>query len=453
MRVFIFFLLVLLGIVGYMGILNQGTVTLFLPTGIVLDLPIVAFLLLSMAFGGILVILGVGIKETKNLFLNWRYSRQQKKEEKVQELYTEAVNAFLAKRHRDATALFQKIIGTSPGHVNSLLRLGNIYRGEKNYTEAIRLHRKAKALEENNREVLLALGRDYELAGRFEESILSLRDVLHLDGSNLAALFQLRNLLISLERWEEAHELQERIVNCSLSEKENKRERLMFLGIKYELGRFYSKEGQGEKARRFLKGAIKIDRSFLPPYIGLGELLLEEGKHQNAAELLEKAFELTGNIILLHRLERLYLDLNSPEQIIRIYQEALQREPENKVIRFYMGKLYYRLEMVDDAFDTLAEMENAEERFPDLHKILGNLYVRRGQLDLAVGEFKKALNLRKMVVIPYYCPLCDFHTTEWAGRCQRCGEWNTYIATPIFTQRSKIQTGEGVLKLSRVSYN
>jgi lipopolysaccharide biosynthesis regulator YciM len=118
-----------------------------------------------------------------------------------------------------------------------------------------------------------------------------------------------------------------------------------------------------------------------------------------------------------------------------------------------MGKLYYRLEMIDDAFDTIAEMENTEERFPDLHKILGNIYVRRGQLDLAVEEFKKALNLKKMVVIPYYCPLCDFHTTEWAGRCQRCGEWNTYIATPILNQRSKVQPGKGTLKLSRVSFN
>ena len=405
-----------------------------------------------MAFGGILVILGVGIKETRNLFVNWRTSRKNKKEEKVQELYAEAVNSVLAKRYQDATVLFQKIIGINPTHINSLLRLGNIFRREKNYAEAIRVHRKAKALEENNREILLALGRDYEVAGRYEEAILSLRDVLRLDANNLTALFHLRDLFISLERWEEAHEIQEKIVNGSLNA-ETKRQRVMFLGIKYELGCFFSREGQGEKARRFFKGAIKIDRSFLPPYMGLGELLLNEGKHQNAAEILEKAFELTGNIILLHRLEKLYLDQNSPEQIIRIYQEASQRDPDNKVLRFYMGKLYYRLEMIDDAFDTLAEMESAEERFPDLHKILGNIYVRRGQLELAVEEFKKALNLRKMVVIPYYCPLCDYHTTEWAGRCQRCGQWNSYIATPILTQRDKIPSGKEALKLSRVSYN
>jgi tetratricopeptide (TPR) repeat protein len=224
-----------------------------------------------------------------------------------------------------------------------------------------------------------------------------------------------------------------------MSENDAKRERSLFLGIKYELGRSYSEKGLGDRARRYLKGAIKLDRSFLPAYIGLGGTLLDEGKPQNAAELLEKAFGITRNIILLHRLEELYLELDEPEQIIRIYQEAIQRDPGNKVLRFYLGKLYYRLEMVEDAFDTLAELESSEERFPDLHKILGNLYLRRGQLGLAVDEFKKALNLKKLVVVPYYCPLCDYHTTEWSGRCQRCGQWNTFLATPILGERKRVQ--------------
>ncbi len=452
MRFFVFLLLILFGIIGYLAILNQGKVTLFLPREVVWDVPIVAFLFFSMAFGGLIVILGVGIRETKNLFSNWRFSRHQKKEERVQELYAEAVNALLAKRYRDSLTLFQKILGLNPNHVNSLLRLGNIHRIEKNYAEAIRLHRKAKNLDEKNREILLALGRDYELSERHEEAIQCLRDVLKLDGGNLTALFYLRDLLVRLERWEEAHDFQEKIMNCSLKESETKRERNMFLGIKHELGRFYTKDGQGEKGRKFFKGAIKMDPSFLPPTIGLAELLLKEKKDQEAAELLEKSFQSTGNIILLHRLEKLYLDLNSPERIIRIYQDAVQRDPNNKILRFYMGKLYYRLEMVDDSFDILAELESADERFPDLHKILGNLYVRRGQLDMAVEEFKKALNLRKMVVIPYFCPLCDFHTADWAGRCQRCGEWNSYIATPILNQRKKEQTEQEILNLSRVSY-
>jgi len=453
MRLFILFLLLLLGLVGYLAFLNQGTVSLHLPTDLVFDVPIVAFLLLSMAFGGFIVILGVGFKETKNLFLSWRYSRQQKKEEKIQDLYTEAVNAFFAKRYREATTLFQKILGIHPGHVNALLRLGTIFRGEKNYSEAIRLHRKAKTLEENNKEVLLALGWDYEQAQRYDEAVLALRDVLALDGTNLTALFRLRDLLIHLDRWEEAHDLQEEIVKSPISESDKKREMSLFLGIKYELGCLLSKKGQGEKARGFFKEANKLDSSFLPPYLGLAELLINEEKFQNAADLLGKAFEMTKNVILLHRLEKLFLDLNSPEKIIRIYQDILQQNPDNKVLRFYMGKLYYRLEMVDDAYDTLAELESVDERFPDLHKILGNLYVRRGQLDFAVDEFRKALNLRKMVVIPYYCPQCDFHTTEWSGRCKRCGRWDTYTAMPILNQPKKLLKEGETLRLSRVSFN
>lgn len=453
MRFFIFFLLLLLGVVGYLAFLNQGVVTVYLPTELVFDVPIVAFFLLSMAFGGLIVILGVGVKETKNLFLNWRDARQQKKEEKIQDLYTQAVNAFFAKRYQDATTLFEKILGINPGHVNALLRLGTIFRGEKNYTEAIRLHRKAKVLEENNKEVLLALGWDYEQAQRYDEAVLALRDVLALDRSNLTALFRLRDLLNHLERWEEAHDLQEEILKSPIGESDKKRELSLFLGIKYELGCLLSQRGEGDKARNFFKEANKLDPSFLPPYLGLAELLINEEKFQNAADLLRKAYEITKNIILLHHLEKLFLDLNSPEKIIRTYQDILQQNPDDKVLRFYMGKLYYRLEMVDDAYDTLAELESTDERFPDLHKILGNLYMRRGQLDCAVEEFRKALNLRKMVLIPYYCPQCDFHTTEWSGRCKRCGRWDTYTAIPILNQPKKQLTKGETLRLSRVSVN
>lgn len=425
-----------IGIVGYLAQLNPEKVTFFITRETSFEMPVTALILFSTAFGGLLVILSAGIRETRNLFLNWKYTRLQKKEAQIETYYTEAVNAFLGKRYRDATLLFQKVLALNPNHVSTLLRLGKIQRIEKNFNEAIRLHRKARSLDEQNIEVLLALSRDLEEAQRFEEAIQHLKEILHLDETNVAALTRLRDLYIRLQHWEEAHPIQEKILKLPLSSEASQKERVIFLGIKYEIGRLFLQRDQKEIARRYFKGAIKLEKGFLPAYIGIGEVHLKEGKTELAAALLEKAFEMTNHLILLHRLEDLYLEMGEPEKILQVYRKAINKDRHNTVLKFYLGKLYYRLEMIDDAFETLAEIDAHVEYFPDLHKILGNIYMRRGEPESAVEAFKKGLQLKKRVLVPYYCAQCDYHTIEWSGRCGRCGRWNTYQANPILVDKA-----------------
>jgi|GEM_PF-70860 len=433
-------LIFILVVIGYLGGLNPGKVTLYFTHNTVYELPIASLIIFSAAFGAALVIIGSGIRETKNLFLNWKYNRLQRKEAKIEELYTEAVNAYLAKRFRDAMGLFQKVLSLNPNHVNALLSLGKIFRKEQNYSEAIRLHRKARGLDEQNVEVLLSLSRDLEEAKRPEEASHYLKEVVRIDESNLAALTRLRNLYIRQSSWEDAHRIQERLLKLPLPQDDRPAEIGHFLGIKYELGRRYLERGERDMARRYFKGSIKLSKAFLPAYVGLGETHLQEGKGEVAAGLWEKAYRITKNTILLHKLEDLYLDMGKPDKIISFYEDLLEEEPHNLILRFYLGKLYYRLEMIDHAFEILAEVDTHTDHFPDLHKILGNLYIRRGEPEKAVESLKKALALKKRVLVPYFCPHCDYHTIEWSGRCVRCGRWNTYDADPIIGDQGERKT-------------
>jgi predicted ATP-dependent serine protease len=54
---------------------------------------------------------------------------------------------------------------------------------------------------------------------------------------------------------------------------------------------------------------------------------------------------------------------------------------------------------------------------------------------LAIDEFKRALGLRKRIIVPYYCPACDHHSTKYSGRCPRCKAWNTFSASPIVVKQ------------------
>jgi lipopolysaccharide biosynthesis regulator YciM len=233
-----------------------------------------------------------------------------------------------------------------------------------------------------------------------------------------------------LEKWSDALEIQHRLLKAHLSPQEQQDETRLLVGITYEVGRQLLERGHPEKARRYFRGAIKRDKTFLPAYVGLGEILITEGKSRTAAEILEKVYIKTGNIILLHRLEELWLEMGEPGEIIRIYQEAVQHDPQNPVLKFYLGKLYYRLEMIDEAFDLLSTLEGPQDQMSDYHKIMANLYLRKQHMDDAVQELKKALGFKKRVVVPYLCNRCQKEASEWDGRCRHCGAWNSYVALP-----------------------
>jgi len=415
---------------GYVRELNPGTVTLRLSPTEAFDLNPVSLILLSMALGALIVILTVGVRETRHLILTWRISRLTRRKEKVDALHREGAHAVVSKRTTEAIGLFQRALTLDPNHVDSLLWLGNLYRAEQNLSEAIRLHRKARSIDEHNIDVLFALARDLEAAKRFEEALQALQEILRFDAANLTALIRKRELYIRLEQWLEAMEIQHRILKSRLPEQDQVTEAGVLVGLTYEVGRQLLERGHPEKARRYFRSAMKRDKAFLPAYIGLSEILIHEGKTKNAAEILEKVYGRTGNIILLHRLEELYLEMGEPSEIIRVYQEAAQRHPQDPALKFYLGKLYYRLEMVDEAFDVLSTLEAPQDQTSDFHKIMANLYLRKHHMEEAVDELKKALGFRKRVVVPYVCTRCRQESSDWSGRCQACGLWNTYVALP-----------------------
>jgi tetratricopeptide (TPR) repeat protein len=436
MRLFLVIFVLLMLVLGYIDYLNPSHVTLHLSQNTSFDISIAGLVLFSIAFGGLFVISSAGIRETRNLFLNWKFSRLQKKESKIHEMYTHAVNTFLSKRNKEAIGLFQKILVLKPNHVDSLLRLGNAFRIEKNFNEAIRLHKKAKGLDEQNREILFSLSRDYEECGRYEEAISVLKEAIALDDTDLQALVRLRDVIILLGRWEEAHALQEKVLKneSAFSPQGLKEGRELLLGLKYEVGKSFLENGELDHAKKYFKSAFKMEKNFLPAYIGLGEVLISENKVEEAGEFWEKAFILNGHHTLLFRIEDLYLEMGQPTRIIGFYQSIVRRDPTNVINKFYLGKLYFRLEMIDDAFNLLMSIESYEGRFPDLYKLLGLIYARKGLHAKAVESFKKALHLKESVKVPYYCPHCDYHTVEWSGRCHRCGRWNSYTAFPILEE-------------------
>ena len=439
---------------SYARELNPGTVAVRTSPSLQFELSPVTLVVFSMAVGAVLVALAVGMRQTAHVIGNWRSTRLLRRKEKIDALHREGTHAIMSKRTVEAINLFERALAMDPNRVDSLLWLGNIYRVEHNFAEAIRLHQRANRVDERNIEILLELANDLEGAKRYEDALQTLQRMLKIEPDNLTALIRKRDLLIRLEKWSDALEIQHRLLKANLPEPERKAEAHILTACTYEVGRQLLERGHPDKARRYFRGAIKKDRTFLPAYVGIGEILIREGKTKQAVEILKKIYAKTRSTIILHRLEELFLEQGEPSEIIRVYQEALRQDPNNPTLQFYLGKLYYRLEMVDEAFDILSAVEGVQDQLADYHKIMANLYLRKQQMEEAVAELKKALHFKKRVVVPYACTTCRQESTEWSGRCRSCGTWNTLVALPLPNASSQPlpEKDNGPLPVSAVPY-
>jgi tetratricopeptide (TPR) repeat protein len=380
-------------------------------------MPKIALILLSSAVGAAVMLLIFFIRDTKRFIEDRHYQRKQKKDMMVQELYSKALNAILADDEEEARAALESVLKEEPRHMDALLRLGDIAAGDEDHQKAMNYYRRAGEIQPHSLEVLFSLERIMGKTGRSTEALMYLDKILELDPDNLTALYRKRDDLISLQRT---------IIKCEHNEKDREREQINLLGYKYEQGRYHLENGELERARKAFRTIVRMDMNFVPAYLGLAEAMLREEETEDAIAFLEKGFAQTSSPIVLARIEDLLINLGEPGRLIMLYKNSTLKDPQNQVLRFFMGKLFYRLEMLDDAFDTLIAVDGASAPYPELHQLLGNIYLRRQQCERAVEEFKKVIDIKKPFLLPYCCNSCGYSSVDWSGRCPNCREWNTY---------------------------
>ena len=82
---FTLFLIIVASVLySYVHDLNPGSINIWLSPSATFELSPVSLMLVSMAIGALIVILFVGVRETRDLILTWRSDRLRRREEKVE---------------------------------------------------------------------------------------------------------------------------------------------------------------------------------------------------------------------------------------------------------------------------------------------------------------------------------------------------------------------------------
>ncbi len=410
-----------LGIITYFAVLNRDTVTVLVTNDLIYEIPKIALVLISVTAGALLMLIVYTIRDTRRLIDNIQAQKRQKKQERIQSLYSRALGAIYAGKTEVAGDALQEILKVDPMNVPALLRLGELALEAEDHKQALDYFKRALSSEPENAETLLSLVKVKEYMGEFEEALHYIDEILDSDPKNITALYRKRELLERLGRWDDLVYLQKDIIKQT----DDGSEQEMLLGYKYEYGRESLEAGELEKATKAFRNVIKLQKDFIPAHLGLAEVMLQEGNTEEAVNYLEKGYQQYKSMIVLARLEDLLLNIGEPSRLIRLYKASLAEAPTDNVLKFFLAKLYYRLEMLDDALDTIQGIE-MPGAFPELAKIKGGIYLKRGQADKAAEEFKAALDLKKTLRLPYCCVNCGYTADEWSGRCPSCGRWKTF---------------------------
>ncbi len=406
----------------YLGYMNHQQIELVLYPGKAKTMPLWMFALLSTLTGALLVLVLYIVRDTKKFISSLKAQKQQKKTERLQEQFSRALTAVNIGRAEEAKQLLESLLKEVPDHRQATIRLAEVYELEGNTDRAEALLSEAHTRDPEDAELALFLARVRLQQHRAKEALEAIEDVLKKQPLNISGLLLKREVLEQNGMWQELIELQKQILVI----KKGPEERLRYLGYLHEYGMERFKNSDLAGAKEVFQEILKEekDQVFAATHLALSEVMLSEGKVPEVIDYLEGVFKRTGSLIILARLEELLLERSSPSRLLEIYREALERWPDNEVLRFFLGKLYYRLEMLEDAMAILSEID--EERVPHVRKIKGMIYLRRGQADEAAAEFRKALDIKNTLRVPYRCSACGTQRRDYPARCPVCGTWNSY---------------------------
>ena len=306
-----------------------------------------------------------------------------------------------------------------PVSVRSLLSLGLTLKGLFDFRRA-----PGAAADDAATTELLQRAQDARRLSRNDEARTLYRLILQSHRGHLGALRGLRDLAAEAGRWPEALEAQQRVLG-TVGSTERSPETEWLAVIYYELGRAEVARANASGALGHFRSAARADRLFLPAALALGDAYELTGDHREAVRAWERAAEVFSALPLLARLERAYRQEGRPSRMIALYRAAVERAPDDLALAVALGRVFFELEMLDEAADQLEKVEVRVPGSPVVHALLGAVFERRGQTREAFKEYHRALQLGHAFDWPHRCEACGAGRPMWQDRCAQCQRWNT----------------------------
>jgi lipopolysaccharide biosynthesis regulator YciM len=344
----------------------------------------------------------------------------------VEEKYYYGIEALSKGDAETAGVFFEEILTLDPQNFRTLVKYGELLRESGNSQRAISMHQQALDLSQNNVKVLHELSLDYLKAGNPAKAKEMLEQIIEISPKgNVYIHKELRNLLVEEKNWPEALKVQRQIMGL-VNGKAEKELQLNYLnGIEYENALLLKNQEKYQGAIERLEGIIDRDDKFLPAHLLLGECYLLQNNDKEAIATWRNAFDLTDSPVCLARLENYYLENDSPDKAIEMYNNVIFEYQDRLLPRFLLGKLFYRLEMLDRAMEIFNEIDSEFEHAPALFYFKGKIHARKGDHKEAAESFRRIIQSSGILEAEYVCTVTGDTFTHYVPYSPKARMWNT----------------------------
>jgi lipopolysaccharide biosynthesis regulator YciM len=367
------------------------------------------------------------LRDLRRMFRGLTARRKVRSQQEAEERYLQGIESRLNGREERALEHFEAVLAIAPDHFEGLMKAGEVLRSMRRYAEAIEYHRRAARAKEGDLRPLYSLVSDYEEFGATENAKAILNRIITLNPKrSLAAYMKFRDILINEAAWDKAWEIQQQIENL-LHEigRSKKSEKKYHLGIRYMLAQRLIEQGREREAVGVLRRLAKTEPTFVPAHLRLGKALVAIGQPEEAVDVWEEGYQATCHPIFLTTIENYYLHMEQPRRAIEALRSAILKSQKDIIPRFFLGKLYYRLEMIDEALEQFSQLKGHVTYFPALHYYLAKTMERHGNYRDSLRELETVLRQAEVLKVEYACATCNRKFPDWVDHCSRCGDWNS----------------------------
>lgn len=340
--------------------------------------------------------------------------------------YLNGLNFLINEQQDKAVDAFIEAVRIDPDTVELHFALGALFRRRGETERAIRLHQslvdREDISDDKRLNALAALAEDYLRAGlldRAEAVYLRLRGTTH----NEIATHNLLDIYQQEREWLKAVDIAR-----SLSGHEGVQWRKEIANFYCELADNALANSQHEEARGYIDEAVQMNRRCVRASILLGDLLLAEGRLEDALEAWKR----------VENQDPVYLSLVA-ERVMEVYGRLDRLDHGQTLLRAWLDR-NPTLDLMDQVFKWEIERNGPKaaydlvrkqlERNPTVLGLEKLLEAAAQQADAAQRDdielVKQLIHGHTRRVARYRCDGCGFKSRHFQWRCPACGGWETY---------------------------
>jgi predicted Zn-dependent protease len=429
-RTYLGILLAVVVVVAASYLTHQNRELLYLPFRVTPERAVpLYFVLLAVFLAGFLPTVTLLLVHTLRRDLALRRERRLRREAKsLRAAFRRAVDFQADGQWGKAATELRDYLQGQPEDFAALLRYGEVLRHLGRVDEALEVHRRAAVLYPQSVALLYQLAEDYETRGEAEVA-REVRSRVHRDfpGMGLQLLKRRRDAALAARNWADAGELQatiEALLREAGDETALQTEDGVARGLTYQRGVALLEGERIDEAAALFRGLLEREPRFIPAAIMLGEAHLERDDEPAALAEWRRGYETTGSPVFLQRIEDHFIERARPDLAIETLRGLIAGAQNDLLPRFFLGRLYYRLEMLDEAAKTLEGLAPRIQSSPTYHFLVGRIHERRGEMRRAVEAYLACIRELGIATAEYACRVCRARYPEWSDRCEACGAWN-----------------------------